>query len=620
MASPQEATAAPEPDPQFERLLRFLKENRGFDFTGYKRTSLMRRVGRQMQAAGVGGYEEYQDYLELNPDEFTPLFNTILINVTGFFRDPEAWSHLAHDIVPRLLREKPTQVLRLWSAGCASGEEAYSLAMTLAEALGLEEFRERVKIYATDVDEDALTQARHANYSGRQLGGVSAERLEAFFEPNNGSYAFRKDLRRSVIFGRNDLVQDAPISRIDLLVCRNTLMYFNAEQQSRILRRLHYALNPHGVLFLGKAEMLLSHGELFRPLDLKRRFFEKITAEARRDADRLPVEDAVAPANRAADLASVERLRLEALATGPLAHIVVDAEGRLAFFNQRADGLFNLAQRDIGRPFQDLELSYRPLELRAYIDQSIEERRPIWVRDVVSVRPGGEKLHFDVHVVPLLDQATPLGVSVFFTDVTSYRQLQAELEFANRQLETAYEELQSTNEELETTNEELQSTVEELETTNEELETMNEELQSMNDELQSSNEELRDRTAEIATLNTLMESILSSLRRAVAVTDRDLRLLVWNEQSEDMWGVRRDEAVGQHLLNLDIGLPVAQLRPLLRRVLADQATDADSVMTVEAVNRRGRSISVRVAVSALRGSDGSTAGSIIVVEQVEPVS
>ena len=625
MASESEAGGvATEPDPHFERLLSFLKENRGFDFTGYKRASLMRRVGLQMQTVGVASYEDYQDYLELNPDEFTALFDTILINVTSFFRDPDAWAHLTAEILPKLVRDKPTDVLRLWSAGCASGQEAYSLAIALTETLGAEEFRERVKIYATDVDEAALSQARRATYAGRDLTGLSAERVEAFFERSNDSYAFRKDLRHSVIFGRNDLVQDAPISRIDLLACRNTLMYFNAEQQTRILRRLHYALNPHGILFLGKAELLLGHGDMFRPTDLKWRFFEKKTTASRQDDDALPPEEAAAAAGKVAR-GSSERLRLEALVTAPLADVVIDVEGRLAFFNERADGLFNLAQRDIGRPFQDLEISYRPLELRGHIARALEERRPVWVRDVEWVRPGGENLHFDVHVTPLIAQEMPLGVSVFFSDVTDYRQLQSELEVANRQLETAYEELQSTNEELETTNEELQSTVEELETTNEELqstneelETMNEELQSMNDELQSSNEELRERTADVAKLNTFMESIFSSLRRAVAVTDRDLRLLVWNEQAEELWGLRRDEAVGQHLLNLDIGLPVERLRPALRRVLADQAEPGDSAIVLEAVNRRGRAINVRVSASPLRGSHAAVAGAILVIEQLEP--
>ena len=232
-----------EPDPAFEALLGHLKASRGFDFTGYKRSSLMRRVDRRMSQVGISGYADYLDHLELHGDEFTALFNTILINVTGFFRDPEAWDHLRHDVLPALLLAKgSTQPLRIWSAGCASGEEAYTLAMVLAELLGPATFRERVKIYATDVDEEALVYARQASYSEREVRGIPPELLDRYFDLAGDRYLFRKDLRRSVIFGRNDLVQDAPISRIDLLVCRNTLMYFNAETQARILTRFHFAL------------------------------------------------------------------------------------------------------------------------------------------------------------------------------------------------------------------------------------------------------------------------------------------------------------------------------------------------------------------------------------------
>ena len=164
-------------------------------------------------------------------------------------------------------------VIRVWSAGCASGQEAYSLAILLADALGTEQFRDRVKIYATDVDEEALAQARAAVFTEREMAGLTPEQVEEYFTPEGARWAFRKDLRRSVIFGRNDLVQDAPISHVDLLLCRNTLMYFNADTQGQILGRLHYALNPGGLLFLGKAEMLLSHGQLFFPVDLTRRFW-----------------------------------------------------------------------------------------------------------------------------------------------------------------------------------------------------------------------------------------------------------------------------------------------------------------------------------------------------------
>src|SRR3954447_18866656 len=213
---------ASELDPEFEGLLQFLKDSRGFDFTGYKRSSLMRRVDRRMQQVDMTSYADYLDYLQLHQDEFTALFNTILINVTGFFRDADAWMHLRDEALPGMLSErKPSEPIRVWSAGCASGEEAYSAAIALAELLGPEEFRDRVKIYATDVDEDALAQARQASYPESAIKSVPAELRDNYFEQQGQRYVFRTDLRRSVIFGRNDLVQDAPISRVDFLLCRN---------------------------------------------------------------------------------------------------------------------------------------------------------------------------------------------------------------------------------------------------------------------------------------------------------------------------------------------------------------------------------------------------------------
>jgi two-component system CheB/CheR fusion protein len=622
-------------DPAFEALIDYLRSERGFDFSGYKRPSLMRRVRRQMQVVGVGSFEEYQDYLQVHPEEFTALFNMILINVTSFFRDADAWQELRTSVLPALLRGRPSGVLRVWSAGCASGQEAFSLAMALAEVMGVEEFRDRVKIYATDVDEEALSEARQATYPTGQLASVPEDLLGTYFAPVNGGdgLAFRKDLRRCVIFGRNDLVQDAPISRIDLLACRNTLMYFNSEQQARIVQRLHLALNPTGVLFIGKAETLWSHSSLFQATDLKRRFFRKIPAESFRDR---PADFATAVGEAARSASESMRLRDEALLNSPVAHVVVDRSGMLAAANHRADALFGIGPRDLGRPFQDLELSYRPLELRSHLEQALAERRPRVLRDVEWVRGSGEPMYLEVQVVPLLDGSPDgaYGVSVFFTDVTAHRRLQVELEFANRQLETAYEELHSTNEELETTNEELQSTVEELETTNEELQstneelqTMNEELQSMNDELHASNEELRLRTLEVSDINLFMESVLAGLRGAVVVVDREQRVLVWNRQAEDLWGVRREEALGRHLLSLDIGLPLEQLTPVLREVLSGRVPqDGDGLghpappqLRLTALNRRGRSVNVRVSTTPLLRDGADVTGAIVLVDpEVQP--
>ncbi|MDJ0747223.1 MAG: CheR family methyltransferase [Xenococcaceae cyanobacterium MO_167.B27] len=605
----------------FEALLEFLRQERGFDFTGYKRSSLMRRVSKRMQTFEIDNFEAYLDYLQVHPEEFLPLFNTILINVTAFFRDKSAWNYLQRHAINRILQEKPiTTQVRVWSAGCSSGEEAYTLAMILAEAIGVENFRQRIKIYATDIDEEALTQARHASYTDKDLKPVPDELRQKYFEPTGGRYVFRPDLRRGIIFGRHDLVQDAPISRLDLLVCRNTLMYFNAETQGKILNRFHFALNNTGVLFLGKAEMMLTHTNIFTPLSLQHRIFRRVPSKNRRD--RLLYVTQTETNNHTNNLERQQRIQDLAFDGGSVAQIIIDFNGILVLANTPARGMFSLNLLDIGRPLQDLEISYRPLELRSHIEQIYSDRRLLIVRDVVRHLPEGNTQYLDIHFNPLEEgNSEILGVSISFVDVTRYHELQQELQRSNQELETANEELQSSNEELETTNEELQSTNEELETTNEELqstneelETMNEELQSTNEELQTINEELRQRTAELDQTNAFLNSILASLQAGVVVVNTQFNILTWNDEAENMWGLRFDEVKGQSLLSLDIGLSVEQLREPIRNCLAN--TGNRQGMLVEAINRRGRSIECRLSFNPLIGHKKERQGVIILMEEM----
>ncbi|MEO3814879.1 CheR family methyltransferase [Sphaerisporangium sp. B11E5] len=607
----------------FNDLLVMLKEIRGFDFAGYKRTTLQRRIGRRLEALKLKDYTEYRDYLELEPDEFGKLFDSLLINVTSFFRDPAAWQALRTTVVPALLSTKGTgQVIRAWSAGCATGEEAYSLAMVFAEELGMEEFRERVKIYATDLDEKALQTARTAVYTERQLSDVPEPLRDRYFEPAGGGLAFRRDLRRQLIFGRNDLTRDAPISRVDLLLARNTLMYFNAETQQNIVRRFHFALGDPGYLFLGKAEMLLNHSDRFEPVDLRIRLFKKIGPQSRGRLTRTPGTPGLEQQN------SLSELRSAALASGPVAQIALNRSGELAMVNARAEMLFNLNGRDVGRPFQDLEVSYRPVELRSVIERVERERRAAELRDVAWHRPGDPDPNvFDIIVVPLQNPMGELvGVAISFHDVTRYRKLRDELEQANHELEHAYEELQSLNEEMETTNEELQSTNEELETTNEELQSTNEELETMNEELQSSNDELQlindtlnARSKDLTRANTFVAAVVRSLGDAVTVVDDQLRVLMWSPGAEDLWGLRADEATGRHLAALDIGLPMEKIITDPRRSVSGlAAADGHRTgrITVDAVNRRGRPTRLCIDVFTLHEEDASVHGLILVMNRL----
>jgi two-component system, chemotaxis family, CheB/CheR fusion protein len=604
-------------DQYFEQILQHLQQTRGFDFTAYKRPSLIRRIVRRMQTIGAPTFEAYYDHLQLHQEEFAALFNAILINVTGFFRDPDVWQYLREDALPRILDARGDDTFRVWSAGCASGQEAYSILMLLAQILGPDAIREKVKIYATDVDEEALNEARLATYSAKQVEGVPPDLLEMYFDRDNTTYSFKRELRRSVIFGRHDLVQDAPISRVDLLLCRNTLMYFNAEAQERILARFFFSLNPAGHILLGRAEMLFSHSDMFTPVDLKRRFFTVVRKTGHRERLFLLAHvgrEAIGP------MSAQSRLREAAFESDRASQIVVNAEGVVVAVNAPGRERFGLTSGDIGRHIGELDIGYRPTDLNKLFERAIETREEVSLPEVPWTIADAQRV-FSITVTPLLDdERAVIGARATYLDVTEMRSLRMQLQQSKQELETAYEELQSTNEELETTNEELQSTVEELETTNEELqstneelETMNEELQSTNEELQAMNDELRNRSTELNSANAFLESVFASLRSAVIVVDKDLRVQVWSERSTDLWGVRADEAEGSHLLDLDVGFDVAELRQPVREVLNGTADHRELLLS--GINRRGKPIRCRITVSPLRHLDRSATGAILLMDE-----
>ena len=301
---------------------------------------------------------------------------------------------------------------------------------------------------------------------------------------------------------------------------------------------------------------------------------------------------------------------------------MVDRSGNLILANEEARTSFGLEVKDLGRPFQDLKLSYHPVELRSHIEQVYTSGQPITLTNVQRPLPGGENQDLEVQLKLLRDSRQSLGVSISFQDVTRHNLLQEEIRHSKQALETAYEELQSTNEELETTNEELQSTVEELQTTNEELqstneemETMNEELQATNEELQATNDELRERTRDLNRLNTFLQSILTSVHVGIAVVDADFKILLWNERAEDLWGLRADEVKGRSLLKLDIGLPLEKLQVPIQSSVSGK--EAYQEIFVEAVNRRGKSIRCRVTFTPSLGPGGEYQGVVLLMEEEE---
>jgi two-component system CheB/CheR fusion protein len=604
-------------DGEMEALLTYINDRRNFDFRGYKRASLGRRIFKRMQQIGVESYQRYMEILEANPGEFNELFNTILINVTSLMRDPDAWDALTESVIPAILSAKDLDdPIRVWSAGCASGEEAYSLAVLLADAAGEERFRQSVKIYATDADSEALVAARQGRYKEKDLLEAFGDaRAKRYFEFDSGYGTFRADLRRSLIFGRHDLVQDPPISRIDLVTCRNTLMYFSSQVQLSVLATLHYALNSGGYLFLGKSEALVSRTQLFEVVDSRRHIFRKEGPDP--EVSGMPL--LAAPRGRAVLRPDAARLAEMVVEHASIAQVVVDPDSSIVLANREARRIFGLGSVEVGRALRDAGIGIRMVDLQTPLQNAIRKHQPVVVYDVLYDARHDLTLTFDVIIAPLEASG---GAVISFLDVSRYQHLRGELEQVQTELQSAYAELQSAVEELETTNEELQSTNEELETTNEELhstneelETMNEELQSTNEELETINNELRERSSEVGLLNRFLESILGSLESAVIVLDKEMQVQAWNRQAEELWGLRRLEVIGQHFLNLDIGFPVEVLRTAIRSCAG--GSEPRQHLETRAVNRRGRPVNVSVNVSALAGDQSD--GGVLILMDATPV-
>lgn len=612
-------------DEAMEQVVEKVSLEHGFDVRGYKRSTLYRRIRKRIADAGCDGAEDYLVRLESDRHEYPQLVNTILINVTEFFRDPDAWECLQKECLEMLVRRKqPNEPLRLWSVGCATGEEPYSLAICLAELLGERSLR-GLKIYATDVDEGALTPARCGVYAPEGMRNVSEERIQRFFEElPGGRFAVRRELRACVIFGRHNVLTDPPISRLDLLVCRNLLIYFDAETQAQLLPRFHYALAPEGYLFLGKAETLMSRSLLFRPVEPRFRLFQRVPQSGVQDPpfarldQRRPVKE---PEQRSAH--EVQNYTLHALveqANDPV--LVLNAEGRLVMASRKARELLRVSDSLLGRSFAELDEAYRPPLLRVAIEDVRVTCRPSTLEELRLHRPDGSWVVLRVDLQPVLDPSGALlQIVLWGHDLTQERLLTEELTTARQELETVSEELQTTNEELETTNEELQSTNEELETTNEELQSTNEELettieelQSTNEELETANDELRSRQEALNALARYQDMVLSGLQMGLIVLDRNMLVTSWNQGSVDTWGVREDEAVGRNLFSLDIGLNLSLLRERLDQAMADGAPSEP--ITLDAINRRGRPVRCRIRLNPLHDGQKEVTGCMIMIESI----
>ena len=563
----------PVTDAGLRTLLDKLSAAYNFDFREYREPALVRRIRARMALVHVDDFEAYAEYIDRHAGEHVTLFNAILINVTGFFRDADAWKSVADEVIPRMVAAAgESRSLRIWSAGCSSGEEPYSVAMLLAEHLGERARDYPVKIYGTDVDEEALAAARHAAYRLEQLKDMPDGLVDRYFNRDGQLYRVRRDLRHWCIFGAHNLTQAPPLSHIDLLICRNLLIYFTSELQERILSRFHYAIRENGFLFLGRSESLLARSRLFHAVQPKWRLFERTTSAARQIAAVLPDRDDGHAAGResAAPPETLTPRAQRALDVLPAAVMIVDTDDTVLTWNAAAEALFEVpARAAVARKFRDLDVSYRVEGLRARIEDVKARHTPGRMENVMLARRNGDAIYADITIGPLFEAHRLTGVVVFALEATEQARLKEQVSRVAEQHATALEELQSTNEELETTNEELQSTNEEMETTNEELQSTNEELETTVEELQAANTELgalnaelESRTTELNRLDAYHRSLVNSFEHGVVVLDRDAVVTTWNEVAEQLWSLRADQVVGRPFF----ALPIGDLAPRVRQV------------------------------------------------------
>src|SRR5438105_4912549 len=560
-----------------ERILERIRATRNFDFRHYKRPTLHRRIERRMAERKCKTAAEYLALLDRDPAECDALIASMLIKVTGFFRDAETWTLLSGKVIPQLLAEKrPGEEIRVWCAGSATGEEAFSIGILLAEAMGPAFQNQEVKIFGTDVDQKAIAFARHGVYSREQVKSVPAGILKTWFVEDPTGWSVRKEIRRTVVFGVNNLVSDAPISRLDLLLCRNVFIYLDGALQKRVLTRFHHALRRHGLLVLGKSELIPFAGKIFESVDQQRRIYRK---DGRRDAavaqERLvslleQESMALAVEEGRPDLNTVDQFHRDIVQSLRVPMVATAPDGAILRWNAAAAALWGLSEEEVtGKKLPALTLPGLPGELLVEKTAAVREGKSDVQRSRGVLHRGGDHppLELSVEITPLRDTANEMsGLLYAVHDMTAFADLERdlrksteereaaleELQSINEELQSANEELETTNEELQSANEELQTTNEELQSTNEELETTNEELQSTNAELDATNHELAHCTDELNKLAFYQRAIIRSLSAGIIVGDESARITLWNLAAERLLGVTEAEAVGQVLWTLHV--------------------------------------------------------------------
>ena len=576
LPSPDSDLAPPD---LLECLLDRLREKLQFDFSGYKVGTLMRRIRRREIATGNADLPGYLAWVEANPGELELLARDILISVTAFFRDREAFEVLRRGLQEIGTGKAPGSEIRIWVAGCASGEEAYSLAILCAEVLGERLAKYRVQIFATDIDDEALNVARRGIYPAAALAEIPPEQLTRHFRPLSNAYEAGKHLRDMIVFARHNLVSDPPFLRLDLVSCRNVLIYFDAPLQSRVLQTFHFGLAKGGLLFLGRSESVAQAEQLFTPVDRRERLFRKTD-----EVTAMP-----GPAVHSALRAPVQRRdrRVDLLLAGLIQHydltaVLCDAEGNIQHsvgqverYLQFPAGTARLSLGDVAIPALRGEL----LTLLHHCQQTGKpqrgRRRKVardWVR--VFVEPVAEAGLPCLLVLVVPEQS---GNGEELPAAAEGREIEDELVATREHLQTLVEEMATANEEMQGLNEEAQASNEELQATNEELEAANEELQATNQELVSLNEELNVKTLELSQLTAEYAHLYDALQFPILVFDRAAQLMRFNAPAARRFDLR-PTALRQHVSRLRLLTGEIDLEQILANVLAHGDREEASVL------------------------------------------
>lgn len=572
-------TAEGESSPQrsaLDKICILLRARTGNDFSLYKKNTLYRRIERRMAIHQLARIDGYVRYLRENPQEVELLFRELLIGVTSFFRDPAAWVSLQEQALPELLAANPDgNPLRAWVAGCSTGEEAYSLAMVFREAVEClaPEHRPTLQIFATDLDPDAIARARQGVYPPNVASDVSAERLKRFFVEDDNGYRVGKEIREMVVFAPQNAIMDPPFTRLDILTCRNLLIYLGPELQKKLLPLFHYSLKPSGILMLGSAESLGGYGDHFAPIDAKARLFRR-SGDALRGPDLdfptrhfptrnvSPMDAAPEPAPNVQMLA--DHLLLQRFAP---AAVLVTAAGDLVYISGRTGKYLEPAAGKANWNIHAMAREGLRDEISVALPKALRSGEAVVSRGL-AVHTDGGVCRVDLTVQPIAEPLALRGmVMVVFADAAEAapqaqaagkpRTLQGQREAALQQslsqtreeLQSLREEMQSSQEELKSANEELQSTNEELQSTNEELTTSKEEMQSLNEELQSVNVELQAKVDELSAANNDMKNLLNSTDIATVFLDNALHVRRFTNQATKLF----------KLIPGDVGRPLADI-------------------------------------------------------------